>query len=47
MSEERFSDLAVIATYYSETFAQIEVEVDEICQRLNQEDPFELVCLIE
>ena len=29
MSEERFSDLAVIATYYSERF---EVKVAEICQ---------------
>ena len=29
MSEERFSDLAVMATYYSERF---EVKVDEICQ---------------
>ena len=29
MSEERFSDLAVVAMYYSERFA---VEVDEICQ---------------
>ena len=28
--EERFSDLAVIATHYSERF---EVEVDEICQQ--------------
>ena len=28
--EERFSDLAVIATHYSERFA---VEVDEICQQ--------------
>ena len=30
MPEERFSDLAVIATHYSERF---EVEVDEICQQ--------------
>ena len=45
MSEERFSDVAVIAMYYSKRFAQIEVEVDEICREaLN---PFKLVCLIE
>jgi len=30
MPEEKFSDLAVIATHYSERF---EVEVDEICQQ--------------
>ena len=30
MPEERFSDLAVIATHYS---ARFEVEVDEICQK--------------
>ena len=29
MSQEGFSDLSVIAMYYSERF---EVEVDEICQ---------------
>ena len=47
MPEERFSDLAVIATHNSERF---EVEVDEICQqafeRLIQEGSFKLVCLI-
>ena len=31
MSEQRFSDLAVIAMYYSERF---EVEVDEMCQEV-------------
>jgi len=31
-SEERFSNLAVIVMYYSKRFAQIEVEVDKICQ---------------
>ena len=48
MPEERFSDLAVIVTYYSERF---EVEVDEICQQaFLKAHPrrifnFKLVCL--
>ena len=40
MSQERFSDLAIIAMHYSERF-----DVDEICQtfvKLIQEDPFRL-----
>ena len=32
MSEEWFSNLAVIVMYYSKRFAQIEGEVDKICQ---------------
>ena len=41
MSEEQFSDLAVIAMYYSGRF---EVEVDEICQEVfvNVQESFQV-----
>ena len=45
MSEEWFSNLAVIVMYYSKRFAQIEVEVDKICQealvRAHPKRPFQ------